>query len=81
MVRYRKELFFGCYADPDALPEVYELPGLIEAEVQALGRAAASRLNGSSGPAPAAAPVLVGGRVPAAPVATGVTRPSAPPEA
>ena len=41
MVRYRQELFFGCYADPDALPEVHELPALIEAEVQVLGRAAA----------------------------------------
>ena len=40
MVRYRQELFFGCYADPDALPEVHELPALIEAEVHALGRAA-----------------------------------------
>jgi WS/DGAT/MGAT family acyltransferase len=50
MVRYRKELFFGCYADPDALPEVHELPGLIEAEVAALGHAAASALNGSLSP-------------------------------
>ncbi len=40
MVRYRQELFFGCYADPDALPEVHRLPALIEAELQALGRAA-----------------------------------------
>jgi hypothetical protein len=41
MVRYRQELFFGCYADPDALPEVHQLPALIEAELQELGRAAA----------------------------------------
>jgi diacylglycerol O-acyltransferase len=41
MVRYRQELFFGCYADPDALPEIHELPGLIAAELQELGRAAA----------------------------------------
>jgi diacylglycerol O-acyltransferase len=40
MVRYRQELFFGCYADPDALPEVHRLPALIEAELRALGRAA-----------------------------------------
>src|SRR5215217_6049589 len=40
MVRYRQELFFGCYADPDALPEVNQLPALIEAELQELGRAA-----------------------------------------
>jgi WS/DGAT/MGAT family acyltransferase len=40
MVRYRQELFFGCYADPDALPEIHQLPALIEAELQELGRAA-----------------------------------------
>ncbi len=33
MVRYRRELFFGCYADPDALPEVYRLPTLLAAEL------------------------------------------------
>jgi WS/DGAT/MGAT family acyltransferase len=47
MVRYRQELFFGCYADPDALPEVHELPGLLEAEVRALGDAAAAARNGA----------------------------------
>ena len=36
MVRYRKELFIGCYADPDALPEVRLLPALLEAELRAL---------------------------------------------
>jgi diacylglycerol O-acyltransferase / wax synthase len=40
MVRYRQELFFGCYADPDALPEVHDLPGLLRAELRALGEAA-----------------------------------------
>jgi WS/DGAT/MGAT family acyltransferase len=40
MVRYRQELFFGCYADPDALPEVHRLPALIAAELQELGRTA-----------------------------------------
>jgi diacylglycerol O-acyltransferase / wax synthase len=40
MVRYRQELFFGCYADPDALPQVHRLPTLIEAELQELGRGA-----------------------------------------
>jgi hypothetical protein len=34
------ELFFGCYADPGALPEVQQLPALIEAELQELGCAA-----------------------------------------
>jgi diacylglycerol O-acyltransferase / wax synthase len=48
MVRYRQELFFGCYADPDALPEVRELPGLIEAEVRALGDAAVVAYNGGA---------------------------------
>ena len=37
MVRYRQELFFGCYADPDALPEIHQLPALIETELQQLG--------------------------------------------
>ena len=40
MVRYRQELFFGCYADPDTLPEVHELPALIAAELHELGRGA-----------------------------------------
>ncbi len=43
MVRYRNELFFGCYADPVALPEVRDLPGLLESELQALGAAATQR--------------------------------------
>src|SRR5919109_201133 len=37
MVRYRQELFIGCYADPDALPEVDLLPGLLATEMRALG--------------------------------------------
>jgi diacylglycerol O-acyltransferase / wax synthase len=36
MVRYRRELFIGCYADPVALPEVDDLPDLIDAELRAL---------------------------------------------
>jgi diacylglycerol O-acyltransferase / wax synthase len=40
MVRYRQELFIGCYADPDALPEVHDLPALLEAEMRALRDAA-----------------------------------------
>jgi diacylglycerol O-acyltransferase / wax synthase len=60
MVRYRQELFFGCYADPDMLPEVHELPALIEGELEALaatagqapkaGRVAAAREAVGSGP-------------------------------
>jgi diacylglycerol O-acyltransferase len=38
MVRYRRELFIGCYADPEAFPEVHELPELLDAELQALKR-------------------------------------------
>jgi hypothetical protein len=40
MVRYDQELFFGCYGDPDALPELDQLPALLEAEMHALGSAA-----------------------------------------
>jgi diacylglycerol O-acyltransferase len=43
MVRYRNELFIGCYADPEALPEVRELPALLDAELQALARRASRR--------------------------------------
>ena len=39
MVRYRRELFFGCYADPVALPEVHELPELLEAQLAELAEA------------------------------------------
>lgn len=46
MVRYRNELFFGCYADPDALPEVHDLPGLLEDELEELAATAATRRAG-----------------------------------
>jgi diacylglycerol O-acyltransferase / wax synthase len=36
MVRYRRELFIGCYADPVALADVADLPGLLDAELHAL---------------------------------------------
>ncbi|CAA9470306.1 MAG: hypothetical protein AVDCRST_MAG67-149 [uncultured Solirubrobacteraceae bacterium] len=52
MVRYRNELFFGCYADPDTLPEVHDLPGLLEGELEQLGAAAAAR-KAPATPAPA----------------------------
>jgi WS/DGAT/MGAT family acyltransferase len=39
MVRYRNELFIGCYADPDALPDVHELPAMLKAEMRALAGA------------------------------------------
>ncbi|MGI8802114.1 MAG: wax ester/triacylglycerol synthase family O-acyltransferase [Solirubrobacteraceae bacterium] len=44
MVRYRQELFFGCYGDPDALPELARLPGLIGDEMRALGALTAPRV-------------------------------------
>jgi hypothetical protein len=53
LVRYRQELFFGGYADPEAFPEVREIPALLEAEMHALGRAArglvAARSSGEQG--------------------------------
>lgn len=54
MVRYRNELFFGCYADPDALPEVHELPRLLEGELEELAATAAARRRSPSAAAPAA---------------------------
>lgn len=45
MVRYRQELFFGCYADPVAMTDVDELPALLEAELHAL-RPTAARIGG-----------------------------------
>lgn len=56
MVRYRQELFFGCYADPEMLPEVHELPALLEGELEALA-AAAGRRPPEEAPAPAPRPV------------------------
>ncbi len=41
MVRYRQELFVGCYADPDALRDVDDLPALLATELHALGSVAA----------------------------------------
>ena len=38
MFSYRDHMFFGLYADPEVLPEVGELPSLIDAEVRALAR-------------------------------------------
>jgi diacylglycerol O-acyltransferase len=55
MVRYRQELFFGCYADPDALPEVHELPALLKGELEELASAASESGRGRrEHPAPAA---------------------------
>jgi WS/DGAT/MGAT family acyltransferase len=43
MVRYRRELFIGCYANPDAFPGVRQLPELFDAELHALAAAGAQR--------------------------------------
>jgi WS/DGAT/MGAT family acyltransferase len=43
MTRYRGELFVGCYADPDALEDVDDLPRLLEAELRALAPVAPPR--------------------------------------
>jgi WS/DGAT/MGAT family acyltransferase len=48
MVRYRQELFFGCYGDPDALPELDRLPGLIGAEMRALGALTGPRIRAAA---------------------------------
>jgi WS/DGAT/MGAT family acyltransferase len=56
MVRYRRELFFGCYANPDALPDVHRLPALLAAELEEL--AAAPERSG--GPRPRAARTQTG---------------------
>lgn len=45
MVRYRQELFFGCYGDPDSLPELDQLPGLLGAEMRALGALTGPRVR------------------------------------
>jgi diacylglycerol O-acyltransferase / wax synthase len=56
MFSYRDDMFFGLYADPEALPEVSRLPALIDAEVLALSRLggarrARGRANGRRAPA------------------------------
>ena len=38
MFSYRDALFFGLYADPEALPEVDELPQFLNAEIAGAGR-------------------------------------------
>jgi WS/DGAT/MGAT family acyltransferase len=38
MFSYRDHMFFGFYADPETLPEVRELPALLDREIAALAR-------------------------------------------
>jgi WS/DGAT/MGAT family acyltransferase len=71
MVRYRQQLFFGCYADPDMLPAVDELPRLLEGELEALATAAGRRPEPRAerpAPAPAAPGAERNGRAKLAPV-------------
>jgi WS/DGAT/MGAT family acyltransferase len=57
MVRYRSELFIGCYADPEALPEVDELPALLDTELHALARRGSQPGVPGNGSRPPAQPV------------------------
>ena len=70
MVRYRQELFFGCYADPDALPEVHELPALLASELEALAAAAGRRPRPAtpSRPQPTSSAARSNGQAPLTPV-------------
>ena len=38
MFSYRDHMFFGLYADPETLPEVHEMPALLDREITALAR-------------------------------------------
>jgi hypothetical protein len=38
MFSYCDHMFFGIYADPETLPEVSKLPGLLDREITALAR-------------------------------------------
>jgi diacylglycerol O-acyltransferase len=58
MFSYRDDMFFGLHADPEALPEVGELPALIDPEIRAFARRRrrtrsepGPRVNGSRVPA------------------------------
>ena len=48
MFSYRDHMFFGLYADPEALPEVRELPALLEREITALARPRRRKPRGTS---------------------------------
>jgi diacylglycerol O-acyltransferase len=51
MFSYRDSLFFGLYADPEALPEVSRLPRLLDAEVLALAGSSKRRQRERRSPA------------------------------
>lgn len=46
---YRDRLFFGLYADPEALPEVRDLPTALEAQILSLARGSRRRARGDGG--------------------------------
>jgi hypothetical protein len=57
VLSYHDGVYFGCHADPDALPEVDALPGLLEREFAAMRRAFArcDRTRAPTEPSPAPA--------------------------
>ncbi len=46
MFSYRDHMFFGLHADPEVLPEVVELPGMVDAEIRSLLRLRRHRTRG-----------------------------------
>ena len=52
MFSYRDQMFFGLYADPETLPEVGELPALLNGEILALARPRRRRARRSAAGAP-----------------------------
>jgi WS/DGAT/MGAT family acyltransferase len=61
LVRYRRELFIGGYADPEAFPDVRGLPELLDAELRALKRRPGSA-DGRTGQRTARSGAPVAGR-------------------
>jgi hypothetical protein len=47
MFSYRDHMCFGLYADPEVLPEVRELPKLLDREIAALARPPRRRRRGT----------------------------------
>jgi WS/DGAT/MGAT family acyltransferase len=60
MFSYRDHMFFGLYADPQTLPEVHELPALLDREITALARPARRKRRGSGHLAVVEAPTGAG---------------------
>jgi diacylglycerol O-acyltransferase len=58
VLSYADGVYFGCHADPDALPEVDALPGLLERELGAMRRACVRGDQTPAPPEPAPAPAI-----------------------